>query len=62
MKKLDYDFFMPKYRFHSIKRIGRLFSFWTFGLGAHSRWALIKSFRHFQTQGNQGNRGGRLFE
>ena len=29
------------YRTYSIKRRGRLFNFWTFRVGAYSRWALI---------------------
>ena len=31
-----------KYCIYSINRPGRLLSFWTLGVGAHSRWALIK--------------------
>ena len=32
------------YRIYSIKRPGRLFKFWTFQVGAYSRWALIRSW------------------
>ena len=32
------------YRIYSIKRPGRLFNFWTFRVGAYSRWALIRSW------------------
>ena len=32
------------YRIYSIKRPGRLFNFWTFRVGAYSRWALIRGW------------------
>ena len=47
------------YRIYSIKRPGHLFNFWTFRVGAYSRWALIRGWaliKFFYLQ------GGRLFE
>ena len=32
------------YRIYSIKRPGRLLNFWTFRVGAYSRWALIRGW------------------
>ena len=36
------------YRIYSIKRPGRLFNFWTFRVGAYSRWALNRSWALFK--------------
>ena len=33
-----------KYRIYSINRPGRLLNFWTLGVGAYSRWALIRGW------------------
>ena len=33
-----------EYRIYSIQRPGRLFNFWTFRVGAYSRWALIRDW------------------
>ena len=33
---------VEKFRANVLKRPGRLFNFWTFRVGAYSRWALIK--------------------
>ena len=33
-----------KYRIYSINRPGRLLNFWTLGVGAYSRWELIRGW------------------
>ena len=33
-----------KYRIYSINRPGRLLNFWTLGVGAYSRWVLIRGW------------------
>ena len=43
---------IPGYRIYSINRPGRLLNFWTFGVGAFSRWALIRGWALFILQQN----------
>ena len=37
-------FLVVNYRIYLIKRPGRFFNFWTFRVGAYSRWALIRGW------------------